>query len=125
MRILLVEDHRPNAELIQRCLAEIGHGVVHATCALDGLKLARLTCSDLYLIDLDLPDLSGLQLGLALGRLMQHDVIYPAPIAAVTAQFDIATQSQAQQFGFRGFLGKPFGQAELIAFVKHFDSDST
>ncbi len=83
--------------------------------------MARSKDFDLYLVDLDLPDMSGLHVGLALGRLAQRGKLRPSPIVAVTAQSDTATRNRAIHYGFSAFLGKPFTEGEIIELVRHFE----
>jgi len=127
MRILLIEDNEAIAEIVRRSLALFSLPtdnfiLEYASDGITGLQLARTNTFDGYLIDLDLPDINGLQIGLALGHLMARDRISPGWLAAVTAQSDAATKQRVHDFGFNAFLAKPFSTSALNLLLRHFDS---
>ena len=125
MRILLIEDNESIADVMRRSLLVFNSPAdrVELDCAANGrtgLQLARSSTFDGYLVDLDLPDIHGLQVGLALGHLMRRQRIPNGWIAAVTAQSDAITRQRAQDLGFNAFLTKPFGISALNALLHHF-----
>lgn len=79
--LLFVEDNEANATLYLRMLAQLGyrHQVQWCQGGLEGLEAALTHPYGLYFIDLDLPDLDGLQVGLALRRHMAAGRLEPAP----------------------------------------------
>jgi len=124
MRILLIEDNASIAELVQRSLAisesnSQDFALDYSSCGLDGLRLAWANGYDGYLIDLDLPDIPGLQVGLALRRLMHRSRIKSGWIAAVTAHSDATSKQRARELGFNAFLCKPFNVSDLNALLQH------
>ena len=126
MRILLIEDHEDIADIVKRSLAAFrrpDHEFAFdwATSGMEGLRLARTKTFDCYLIDLDLPDIHGLQIGLALRHLMRRGRIGTAWIAAVTAQSDARTKQRTRELGFNAFLCKPFGPSDLDALLRRFE----
>ncbi|MHB8626505.1 MAG: response regulator [Aggregatilineales bacterium] len=126
MRILLIEDNDSIAEIVRRSLATFSmpdhdYALDCATCGVEGLRLARAKAFDGYLIDLDLPDIHGLQIGLALRHLMRHGRVPPAWIAAVTAQSDATMIQRTRELGFNAFLGKPFSPFDLQTLLRHFE----
>ena len=92
----------------------------YAADGITGLQMARIHRFDGYLIDLDLPDINGLQVGLALGHLMRRNRIPCGWLAAVTAQSDATTKQRVRDLGFNAFLAKPFSPAALNALLRHF-----
>lgn len=124
MRILLIEDNESIADTLQRSLAisvptDQDLTLDYSSSGLDGLQRARANGYDGYLIDLDLPDIPGLQVGLALRHLMQRTRIKSGWIAAVTAQSDARTKQRARELGFNAFLCKPFNASDLSALLYH------
>ncbi len=119
MKILLIEDNQANADLyqssLQRCLkAE----VMHVFTGIDGVQVARKHNDfDAILVDFDLPDLHGTQVGLALYHLMQRGKVRSATLIALTAQTDKATRDQAERLGFDAFLCKPVTETDLVAVI--------
>jgi DNA-binding response OmpR family regulator len=129
VRILLIEDNEAIAEIVRRSLALFSLPtdnfiLEYASDGITGLQLARTNPFDGYLIDLDLPDINGLQVGLALGHLMQRDRIPRGWLAAVTAQSDATTKQRVRDLGFNAFLAKPFSPSALNALLRHFDTSS-
>lgn len=119
MSILLVEDHEPNAQVFVRWLTEAGFPVVIvAATGLDGLRAAQATSHDAFIVDLDLPDIDGLQVGLALVRHMRAGRIVPAPLIALTARTDTATREEAARLGFDVMICKPCTQADLVGAIQ-------
>jgi two-component system chemotaxis response regulator CheY len=119
MKLLLVEDNAQNAEIYLRVLRERGHHeVIHSLNGLDGLLAARQAPFDAILIDFDLPDVHGLQVGVALYHLMRRKRIKQAPLIALTAQSDKATQVEAGRVGFAAFIAKPCTEDDLLETVR-------
>jgi CheY-like chemotaxis protein len=119
MKILLIEDNQSNADIFIRMLNHHGYmDIVHTICGLDGLLTAKNMQYDLILIDFDLPDIHGSQVGLALSTMMQKNAIKAVPLVALTAQSDKATQAKAEKLGFDGFIGKPCLEQDLIDIIR-------
>jgi two-component system, cell cycle response regulator DivK len=80
--ILVVEDHPLNMKLSRDLLGSRGYVVLEATTGGDALKLAKDRHPDLILMDIQLPDMSGL----VVTRLIKgNDELRSIPIIAVTA----------------------------------------
>src|SRR5258708_30338664 len=118
MKILLIEDNQSNADIFIRMLNHHGYmDIVHTICGLDGLRAARNAQYELILIDFDLPDIHGAQVGLALATMMQQKRLNTVPLVALTAQSDKASQAKAQHVGFDAFVGKPCLEDDLANVV--------
>jgi CheY-like chemotaxis protein len=111
--VLLVEDDLENARLFTRILETANYSVVHATRGLDGLKAARQQKFRAIILDFDLPDIDGSQVGLALRR-----GIGGTPLIALTAHADTLTRNKARAFGFDAFIAKPCTDQDLIRTVQ-------
>jgi CheY-like chemotaxis protein len=120
MHLLLIEDNPRNAELFIQMLRHQGYQVTHEITGVGGLMAARRSpeAYDGYLIDFNLPDLDGLQVGLTLCTLMQQKRLKTAPLIALTAQTDKATQVRAERMGFDAFIGKPCTEEDLQAVIQ-------
>jgi two-component system, NarL family, nitrate/nitrite response regulator NarL len=107
-RVLIVDDHRLFAEAIKVTLESAGMMVTGlSTTAEDGVANVLRTHPDLVLMDVALPDLSGLLAG---SRILQQ---WPeAKILALTALDDRHLAEEALRIGFRGYLTRhtPIGQ---------------
>jgi CheY-like chemotaxis protein len=109
MKLLLVEDNVESAALLVRLFENTGYDVVHKTHGLEGLKAAREEKFDAILLDFNLPDIDGSQVGLLL-RPSQKKV----PIIALTSHTDKSTRNKAKVFGFNAFIPKPWSVVDLM-----------
>ena len=111
MRILVVEDEKPIANLIDLNLSSCGY---QCTCVYDGLAAADLleeNTFDLILLDIMLPGANGFEL---------MDQIRPTgtPVIFITARGTVADRVQGLRAGADDYLVKPFEIVELIARVE-------
>ena len=111
--VLLVEDDLENARLFTRILETASYQVTHATRGMEGLRHARQHKFIAIILDFDLPDIDGSQVGLALRR-----GIGATPLIALTAHADHLTRSKAKAFGFDAFIAKPCTDQDLIRTVE-------
>jgi len=111
--LLLVEDDMENAQLFIKILETANFKVVHTVRGLDGLNEARRRKFQAIILDFDLPDLDGAQVGLALRRR-----IGATPLIALTAHADVVTRKKAHAFGFDAFIAKPCTDQDLIHVVQ-------
>ncbi len=121
-RVLVVEDNEKNMKLFRDVLDASGYRTLEATTGDDAIAMASEHTPDLVLMDIQLPDLDGVQ---ALQRLRADPRTASIPIVALTAQ---AMQGDRERFlaaGFDGYMSKPVNVRELIGAVrKHCDRDS-
>jgi len=113
MNILLVEDNQDNADLFIRILKTADYEVTHTLRGLEGLKLARQQQFSAILLDFDLPDINGMQVGLAIRKSSRT-----VPIIALTAKADRNTREQARLFGFDAFITKPCLDKDLLQTIQ-------
>ncbi len=111
IRILIVEDERPIADLIQLSLEGAGY---HCDCVYDGIAAADLITNqqfDLILLDVMLPGASGFEL---------MDYIHPTgmPVIFLTAKADVNDRVRGLHLGADDYLVKPFEIIELQARVE-------
>jgi DNA-binding NarL/FixJ family response regulator len=99
---MIVDDHTLFAEAIQMSLEDSGVEVVASvTTANAAVAAARTTVPDVVVMDIGLPDQSGLAAGRSI-----LDERPDAKILALTALNDRATADEALRIGFRGYLTK-------------------
>lgn len=111
LRLLYVEDTASNVEVMHLALEHTGAELHCAADAAAGLALLGQPGSfDLAMIDLQLPDMSGIDLA----RLIRARADAP-PLLAVTAQVAAETRAACQAAGFAAVLAKPFSRALLHA----------
>lgn len=109
--VLLVDDDPALRELVARGLRQAGASVVEAGSVTEALDLADAT-PDLVLLDLDLPDGSGLDVTRALRDLPATRL---TPIVMLTSSDDAGDIDAAYAAGVNGYAVKPVGFPELTA----------
>jgi two-component system cell cycle response regulator CtrA len=110
MHILLVEDNPVAAKSIELKLTAEGHNVFVTDLGEDAIELADVYDYDVVLLDLELADMTGLEVLRAL-RLKK----IKTPVIMVTASGDVETKVLALSAGADDFITKPFHKAEMVA----------
>jgi two-component system OmpR family response regulator len=113
MRVLLVEDSERVAQVVASALRAAGHSVTIAGDCTSGRSELERAQTDLAIIDVGLPDGSGLDLCRG-ARKGGHDL----PILLLTAKNAIDDRVAGLDAGADDYLGKPFATAELVARVR-------
>ncbi|MEQ8674045.1 MAG: response regulator [Aggregatilineales bacterium] len=116
-KILYIEDNVQNMRLVRKILKHAGHDVIEAENGLSGVDMATNECPDLILMDVNLPDIDGLE---ATARLRGMPVTSVIPIIALTANAMVGDREKALAAGCDGYLPKPVSRAELIKTVEAF-----
>ena len=115
--ILVVEDNAVNQEVICQTLAHLGARVRLASHALAGLQALRDERFDLVLMDIQMPDMDGMQ-ALSLFRRSSGGSTPPdTPVVAVTANALQGDDERLLQHGFNDYLPKPFRQSQMQAML--------
>ncbi len=110
MRILIVEDEALLCEQIQQFFAARGFAVDIAQTGADGLYMGREYPIDAAVIDVGLPDFSGIEL---IKKLRQEKINFP--ILILTARSRWQEKVQGLEAGADDYLVKPFHYEELAA----------
>jgi len=114
-RILIVEDNEKNMKLFRDVLVAMGYRTLEATTGGDAVDLASEHTPDLVLMDIQLPDLDGVQ---ALQRLRAEARTASIPIVALTAQAMHGDRERFLEAGFDGYMSKPVNVHDLIEMVR-------
>jgi two-component system cell cycle response regulator DivK len=114
-QILVVEDNEKNMKLFRDVLQAKGYRTLEATTGARAVELTTEHEPDLVLMDVQLPDIDGLE---ALGRLRAEERTASIPVLAVTAQAMHGDRERFLAAGFDGYLSKPVNILDLVATVK-------
>ncbi len=121
--ILIVEDNDKNMKLARDLLQAKGYRTIEAVNGEDGVRLGIEHVPDLVLMDIQLPDINGIE---AFHRLRADPRTAKVPVVAFTASVTAGDRSKITEAGFDGFLGKPINLKEFLATVKRMvEGDST
>jgi PAS domain S-box-containing protein len=120
-RVLYVEDNPINVELMDAALSR-SEGVIVDTAATGraGVASALARQPDLILLDIDLPDMSGLEV---LYELRHHESLARVPCVAVSANAMGPEVRRALDCGFDRYLTKPFSVAKLLMLVESYRAE--
>ena len=113
VRVLVVDDHEQVRSLVGRALTEDGHVVRAAATLAEARALLAEHGAEVIVLDIGLPDGSGLDLCTEL-RLASEGT----PILLLTARVSLDDRVAGLDRGADDFLGKPFAIAELRARVR-------
>jgi DNA-binding response OmpR family regulator len=116
IRILMIEDDRRLAEMVQDYLRQSGFAVAHAGNGSAGLATLRRDGADLVLLDLMLPDGDGLDVFRKLRALPAPAGL--TPVIMLTAKGDPIDRVIGLEIGAEDYIPKPFEPRELVARIK-------
>jgi DNA-binding response OmpR family regulator len=111
MRLLVVDDEAEMRELLTRNLGRV-HGVKTAASCREAEELIEASSFDVVVLDVMLPDGSGIEL---CSRLRAEGVL--TPILLLTAKGEVRSRVAGLDAGADDYLGKPFALSELRARV--------
>ncbi|HTB21891.1 MAG TPA: sigma-54 dependent transcriptional regulator, partial [bacterium] len=116
MNILVIDDESDFSQGLSRSLTALGHSASAAATGAEGLLRAAALKPDVVLLDINMPDISGLQL--------LPDLLKAAPGAAVvmiTGQASHKSAVSAMRLGAEDYLEKPFHMEELELVLARFE----
>jgi two-component system cell cycle response regulator DivK len=116
-RILIVEDNDLNMKLLHDLLEAHGYVTLQTKDGMEALKLARLHHPDLILMDIQLPDVSGLEVT---KWIKEDDDLKTVPIIAVTAFVMKGDEEQIREGGCEAYIAKPISVVNFLRTVQRF-----
>ena len=115
--ILIVEDNEKNMKLVRDILRHNGHATIEATTGDEGVRLAIEKKPDLILMDIQLPDIDGIE---ALSRIRKDASLDAVAVIAVSASVMPDDQQKIVTSGFDAFVTKPINLKQFLETVKRF-----
>ncbi len=116
-RVLIVEDNELNMKLFHDLLEAHGYQTIQTRNGRDALKLARQHRPDLVLMDIQLPEVSGLEVT----RWLKEDTeLCRIPVIAVTAYAMKGDEERIRQGGCEAYISKPISVLGFIETVRDF-----
>ncbi len=115
--VLIVEDNELNMKLFHDLLEAHGYETLQTRDGIDALKIAREHKPDLILMDIQLPEVSGLEVA---KWIKEDDELKSIPIVAVTAFAMKGDEENIKQGGCEAYIAKPISVARFLETVEHF-----
>jgi two-component system cell cycle response regulator DivK len=115
--ILIVEDNEKNMKLVRDILRHNGHATIEAMTGAEGVRLASESRPDLILMDIQLPDIDGIE---ALSRIRKDASLDGVAVIAVSASVMPDDQQKIVTSGFDAFVTKPINLKQFLETVKRF-----
>jgi two-component system, cell cycle response regulator DivK len=116
-RVLIVEDNELNMKLFHDLLEAHGYATLQTKDGLEALQLARQHRPDLILMDIQLPEVSGLEVA---KWIKEDDDLKAIPIIAVTAFAMKGDEEKIREGGCEAYIAKPISIAHFLETVKRF-----
>ena len=115
--VLIVEDNELNMKLFHDLLEAHGYDTLQTRDGVEALKIAREHKPDLILMDIQLPEVSGLEVA----KWIKEDANLRAiPIVAVTAFAMKGDEEKIRQGGCEAYIAKPISVAKFLETVERF-----
>ncbi len=115
--VLVVEDNELNMKLFHDLLEAGGYNIVQTRNGLEAIDLAREHHPDLILMDIQLPEVSGLEVT---KWIKEDDELRTIPVIAVTAFAMKGDEERIRQGGCEAYLSKPISVQSFLDTVKSY-----
>ena len=115
--ILVIEDNPDNMALVEQILEDEGFRVEKASLAREGIAMLRERPADLVLMDISLPEMSGLE---ATEIIKADEATREIPVLALTSHAMNSNREEALESGCDAFLTKPVNEKALVEAINRF-----
>ncbi|MFZ9501678.1 MAG: response regulator [Beijerinckiaceae bacterium] len=113
--VLIVEDNELNMKLFNDLLEGHGYATLQSRNGVEAVELARKNKPDLILMDIQLPEVSGLQVT---QWIKADEELRAIPVIAVTAFAMKGDEEKIRQGGCEAYLSKPISVAKFLETVR-------
>ncbi|SFV30786.1 two-component system, cell cycle response regulator DivK [Devosia crocina] len=115
--VMIVEDNELNMKLFNDLLESRGYRVIQTRNGLEALDLARAHMPDLILMDIQLPEVSGL---VVTKWLKDDEQLAHIPVIAVTAFAMKGDEERILQGGCEGYISKPISVSHFLETIARY-----
>lgn len=115
--VLIVEDNELNMKLFHDLMEAHGYNILQTRDGMEALKLARQHRPDLILMDIQLPEVSGLEVT---KWIKEDDDLRAIPVIAVTAFAMKGDEEKILQGGCEAYIAKPISVTQFLSTVERF-----
>ncbi|MGB7206904.1 MAG: response regulator [Anderseniella sp.] len=118
--VLIVEDNELNMKLFNDLLEAHGYRVLQTREGMSALDIARKHKPDLILMDIQLPEVSGIEVT---KWLKEDDELRSIPVVAVTAFAMKGDEQKIREGGCEAYISKPISVASFMSTINGFFVD--
>ncbi len=115
--VMVVEDNDLNMKLFHDLLEAHGYNILQTKDGMEALRLAREHRPDLILMDIQLPEVSGLEVT---KWIKEDDSLKSIPVVAVTAFAMKGDEEKIREGGCEAYIAKPISVTNFLQTVAHF-----
>ncbi len=116
-KVMIVEDNELNMKLFHDLLESRGYDIIETRDGMEALKMARSERPDLILMDIQLPEVSGLEVT---KWIKEDDDLKSIPIIAVTAFAMKGDEEKIREGGCEAYIAKPISVSNFLDTVAKF-----
>jgi two-component system cell cycle response regulator DivK len=116
-RILVIEDHEDNRRILRDLLTSAGYEPIEGVTGEEGVALAETHRPDLILMDIQLPEVSGLEVT---RWIKEDESLKDIPVVAVTAFAMKGDEEKMREGGCEAYIAKPISVGKFIETVRRF-----
>ncbi|MBV8848165.1 MAG: response regulator [Methylobacteriaceae bacterium] len=118
--VLIVEDNELNMKLFNDLLEAHGYATIQTKSGVEAVELARRHRPNLILMDIQLPEVSGLEVT---QWLKDDEELRAIPIIAITAFAMKGDEEKIRQGGCEAYLSKPISVTKFLETVRNYVSE--
>jgi two-component system cell cycle response regulator DivK len=115
--VLIVEDNELNMKLFNDLLEAHGYATIQTKSGVEAVELARRHRPNLILMDIQLPEVSGLEVT---QWLKDDEELRSIPIVAITAFAMKGDEEKIRQGGCEAYLSKPISVVKFLETVRNY-----
>ena len=119
--VLIVEDNELNMKLFHDLLDAHGYNILQTKDGMEALDIAREHHPDLILMDIQLPEVSGIEVT---KWLKEDDTLRAIPVIAVTAFAMKGDEQKIREGGCEAYVSKPISVPKFIETIKTYLGDA-
>tara|TARA_R110000824_G_scaffold399843_1_gene605976 strand:+ start:64733 stop:65185 length:453 start_codon:yes stop_codon:yes gene_type:complete len=116
-KVLIVEDNELNMKLFHDLLDAHGYETLQTRDGIEALEIARKNRPDLILMDIQLPEVSGLEVT---KWIKEDDSLRSIPVVAVTAFAMKGDEEKIREGGCEAYISKPISVTQFLETVQRF-----
>lgn len=110
-KVLIIEDNDDNMALITFILEKEGYGIIKAENGVKGIALAKGDRSSFIILDIQLPDMNGIEV---LRAIRDSEINGDIPIIAMTSYAMSGDKERLLKAGCNGYIEKPIDPATVM-----------